>query len=99
MIWIVVFLFLTIAQAGYIWFQWDKISNIIEVTKFASNILDYQLKDNKKYVKMMGFKERVILFILRFKKLIWIPIGLILLINMIVASVLSVIIKIILMFF
>jgi hypothetical protein len=99
MIWIVVFLVLTIAQGGYIWFQWDKISNIIEVTKFASNILDYQLKDNKKHVKVMGFKEKFILFILRFKKLIWIPIGLMLLINMIVASILSVIIKLILMFF
>lgn len=99
MIWIVIFLVLTITQAGYIWFQWDKISDIIEVTKFASNILDYQLKDNKKYVKMMGFKERVILFILRFKKLIWVPILLMLLFNTIVASILSVVIKLILMIF
>ena len=99
MIWIVVFLLLTIAQAGYIWFQWDKISNIIEVSKFASDILDLHLKDNKKYIKAMGFKERVILFMLKFKKLMWIPIGLMLLLNMIVASILSMILNIILMFF
>lgn len=99
MIWLSIFLTLTIAQAGYIWFQWDKISNIIEVSKFASDLIGSQLKDNKTYKKVMGIKEKIAMFILNFKGMLWILITLILMVNIVVATIFNIIIKIILMFF
>jgi len=98
MIWLSVFLVLTITQAGYIWVIWDKISNIVEVSKFASDFIGSQLKDNKAHKKTMGIKERVAMLMLNYKGFIWLPITLILMVNMIVATFINIIIKITLMF-
>ena len=99
MIWLAIFGTLTAIEVGYLWFQWDKISNIIEVTKLASNLVDGQLKDNDSYKKLLGFKERVAMFLLNFKGLIVIPIILILLANSIIGLILSLIINLILLMF
>jgi hypothetical protein len=96
MIWTTIFLTLTIVEGIYLWFQWDKISQVIEVAKLAQDLTGVAFKDNKAYNKAMDFKTKVIFFVLKFKKLIWLPIGLLLIANLIVASIISPIISLIL---
>lgn len=99
MIWLVIFSTLSIVQVGYLWFQWDKISNIIEMTKLANKLIGSQLKDNKPYIKTMDFKSRVVMVIMNFKGLLWIPIILLIIVNLIVATILSGIISLVLLMF
>lgn len=98
MIWIWVFLTLTVVEGVYIWLRWDKISQVINIGKFTHDLFGDQLKQIKKFQKTMGFKEKIIFFFLRYKKLIWLPIIILLIINGVVASIFSAICSIISVF-
>lgn len=99
MIWLITFLILIVTQFGYIWFQWDKISNIIEVSKFAQELIGDQLKDNDHYKKTMTFKQKIAMVIINFKGLIWIPITFLFLLNIVAASLLTIVFNTLLIFF
>ncbi len=98
MIWLSVFLVLSLIEVIYLWIQWDKISSIIDVGKMAHDLIGQQLKNNEHYKKVMGFKEKVAMIIFNFKGLTWVLICLILLGNVIISSVLTLVLKLFLMF-
>jgi subtilase family serine protease len=101
MIFLGVFLVLCVVQGGYIWFQWDKLSNIIELFKLSEKFVneDDELKNNKHIKKAITFKDKVVHFVLKYKNLIWIPITLLLIVNTIIASIITILVKLALIIF
>lgn len=85
-------------EGVYIWLRWDKISKIINITNLTSDLFGDQLKQIKKFQRTMGIKEKIIIFFLKYKKLIWAPIIMLLLINALIASMFSLVCSIISIF-
>ena len=87
MFWIIFFT-LTAIEAAYLWFQWDKISTFVDIAKFAGENIQVH-KNQKRVVRWIGK------MVGKFKRMMWIPVSIILFLNMIAAGVLAIVYSII----
>ena len=98
MIWITTFLIMTLIEVIYVSIQWSKIKDLMDISKLANNLLGATLKDNPHYKKALGIKGRIAFMIMNFKGLIWLPISILILVNMMVATLVSIILNLVLIF-
>jgi len=82
MITFIIFILLTAIEAGIIFIKWNEIEDAHSVGKVGAEILGIKNEFNT----IIG---NFVKFLMRIKYLIWIPITLMLLINIIIATILS----------
>ena len=75
-----IFLVLTIVEFGFLWFQWDKVSTVVEVAEFVGDNVNLHEKQD-------AFMATIRKIVKKFKKLLWIPAGLLLFVNFLVALI------------
>lgn len=92
MITLIFFLILTLVEFVIVFLKWDNVSDLHEIGKFASDITGV----GEHYTK---FSDKVILFLKRLKPFLWIIAVVVLIVNLIVASLLSALIGLITLFF
>ena len=88
---LITFAIITLLEVGFIWYKWDEIRGLKEATQTLVGMTGVQ---NLNFIKqsLNGTKRvlfNVMMFLGRFKKLLLIPIFILLLINLVISSILG----------
>lgn len=99
MIILILFVLITVVETIFLWLQWDKISMALDLIEFSSKLIENNESINQLLIKTGFSKAKIFLIklLIKFKKLVWIPITIILFINLIVSCIIGTMINLILM--
>lgn len=82
MILLSIFLILCLVEAIVIYFKWNEISDFVSISKVASKVVGYEKE-------FTGFIDKLVLFFVKRKEYIWIPISIVISVNFAIAMAVS----------
>ncbi len=92
MVTLIIFLLLSLVEFIVIYMKWSELSDLNTIAKLASTVVGVEKHYNT-------FMEKIVLFLMKIKPLLWVVVIVLALVNYIAASILSALIGIITFFF